>query len=643
MVAAGGMLGGVLAKRPWAATGVMSWLTTIDHKRIGVLYGVTAFIFLIIGGLEAFLMRLQLASAESNLVTPEVYNQLFTMHGTTMIFLVVMPMGAAFFNFVIPLMIGARDVAFPRLNAFSYWTFLFGAILLNVSFFAGGAPSVGWFAYAPLTNNVFSGGPGVDYWVLGLQVLGVSSLAAAFNFIVTIVNMRAPGMSMMKLPVFVWMTLIVSFLLILAFPVLTVAITLLLFDRMFGTTFFDVSAGANPLIWQHFFWAFGHPEVYILILPAMGIVSEILPVFSKKPLFGYTVVVFSGVLIGVMGWGVWSHHMFTVGLGPVANSAFALITMFIAVPTGIKIFNWIGTMWGGSIRFTTPMLFSIGFIAMFIIGGLSGVMHAVAPSDMQQSDTYFIVAHLHYVLFGGSILGLFAGIYFWWPKITGRMMSELMGKVQFWLFFIGLNVTFFPMHFLGMDGMTRRIHSYTAEQGWEFWNAFSTAGVFFIGLSLVVFIHAVYQSLKHGKPAGPDPWDARTLEWSIPSPPPEYNFEELPQVKTRDAFWTEKYTTDADGRLVPKVQGASPEAEEMQKEKGANIHMPTPSYFPILLSVGLTLIAGGLVSHLSVSIIGGALALFSIYMWAFEPATEADPSEAEHAAATANSEPQHTS
>ena len=617
MVAANELIGGVLAKRPVAPTGVMGWITTIDHKRIGILYGVTAFIFFILGGIEAFLMRLQLASADSTLVSPEVYNQMFTMHGTTMIFLVVMPMGAAFFNFIIPLMIGARDVAFPRLNAFSYWTFLFGAILLNVSFLTGGAPSVGWFAYSPLTDSIYSGGSGVDYWILGLQVLGISSLAAAFNFIVTIVNMRAPGMSMMKLPVFAWMTLIISFLLVLAFPVLTVALTLLLFDRLFGTTFFDVSAGANPLVWQHFFWAFGHPEVYILILPAMGIVSEVLPVFSRKPLFGYTVVVFSGVLIGFMGWGVWSHHMFTVGLGPVANSAFALITMFIAVPTGIKIFNWIATMWGGSIRFTTSMLFAIGFIVMFIIGGLSGVMHAVAPSDTQQSDTYFVVAHLHYVLFGGSILGLFAGIYYWWPKFTGRVMSELLGKVQFWLFFIGMNVTFFPMHFLGLDGMPRRIATYGGETGWEFWNAFSTAGVFLIGLSIVVFVHNVIWTARNGKKAGNDPWDARTLEWSIPSPPPEYNFAELPTVKVRDAFWAEKYSEGPDGRPIPKVQGAAVAVEE----KEHNIHMPTPSYYPILLAMGITLIAGGLVSHVSVSVIGGILALFAIYSWAFEPAT----------------------
>ena len=616
------VLSGVLA-RPVSPSGVMGWITTIDHKRIGILYGTTAVVMFILGGIEALLMRLQLAQADANVVSPEVYSQLFTMHGTTMIFLVVMPLGAAFFNYIIPLMIGARDVAFPRLNAFSYWMFLFGAILLNVSFIAGGAPAAGWFGYAPLTASTFSAGPGIDFWILGLQVLGVSSLAAAFNFIVTIVNMRAPGLTMMRLPVFVWMTLIVSFLLILAFPVLTVALTLLLFDRLFGTAFFDATAGANPVLWQHFFWAFGHPEVYILILPAMGIVSEVLPVFSRKPLFGYSVVVFSGVLIGFMGWGVWSHHMFTVGLGPAADSAFALITMFIAVPTGIKIFNWIATLWGGSIRFTTALLFAVGFVAMFIIGGLSGVMHAVAPSDTQQSDSYFIVAHLHYVLFGGSLLGLFAGIYYWWPKITGRLMSESLGKLHFWLTFIGMNVTFFPMHFLGMDGMPRRVWTYAEGQGWEFWNIVSTVGVFIIGLSVFVFLQNIVHTFRHGEKAGNDPWDGRTLEWSMSSPPPEYNFARIPTVKARDAYWDEKYSNGPDGKPVPVVRGAAPDDEESLPRH--NIHMPTPSFYPLLLAAGLTLIAGGLISHVAISVVGGILALDSIYGWAFEPATAPSP------------------
>ena len=449
-----------LIRRPSATTGLASWLTTVDHKRIGVLYGVTAFAFFLIGGVEALLLRVQLARPENQFLDYDSYNQLFTMHGLTMIFLVVMPLSAAFFNYLIPLMIGARDVAFPRLNAFSYWVFLFGGIVLYSSFLFGGAPNGGWFAYQNQTSIVFSPGTGMDYYALGLQILGVASLASAVNFIVTILNERAPGMTLMRMPVFVWMTLVVSFLLLFAMPVIAIALFELGFDRLFGTNFFNPAAGGDPVLWQHLFWLFGHPEVYILILPAMGIVSEVLPTFSRKPLFGYAAVVFSGIAIGFMGWGVWAHHMFTVGLGPVANAAFAISTMFIAVPTGVKIFNWLGTLWGGSIRFTTPMLFSIGFVAMFIIGGLSGVTHAVTPADAQQQDSYYIVAHIHYVLFGGAIFGLFSGAYYWIPKVSGRLLDERLGKVHFWLMFIGFNLAFAPMHILGLQGMRkiRRVH-----------------------------------------------------------------------------------------------------------------------------------------------------------------------------------------
>src|SRR5918992_1088029 len=397
-------------RRPSATHGLASWLTTVDHKRIGILYGVTAFLFLLIGGIEALLIRIQLAVPENTFLTFDEYNQIFTMHGVTMIFLVVMPLGAAFFNYLIPLQIGARDVAFPRLNAFSYWVFLFGGLFLYSSFFLGGAPNGGWFGYANLSSAPPEAGflpsEGMTYYAIGLQILGLASLVSAVNFIVTILNERAPGMSLMRMPVFTWMTLVVAFLLLFAMPVIAIALFQLAFDRLFGTLFFNPAAGGDPILWQHLFWLFGHPEVYILILPAMGIVSEVLPTFSRKPLFGYAAVVFSGIAIGFMGWGVWALHMFTTGLGPVANSAFALSTMFIAVPTGVKIFNWLGTMWGGSIRFTSAMLFSIGFVAMFIIGGLSGGTHAIVPSDTQQQDTYYIVAHFHYVLFGGALFGL---------------------------------------------------------------------------------------------------------------------------------------------------------------------------------------------------------------------------------------------
>ncbi|MEO8227682.1 MAG: cbb3-type cytochrome c oxidase subunit I, partial [Gemmatimonadota bacterium] len=412
------------ATAPHSTTGLWSWITTVDHKRIGILYGATAFFFFLLGGLEALLMRIQLGRPDNTFLSPDLYNQLFTMHGTTMIFLAVMPLSAMYFNFFIPLLIGARDVAFPRLNAFSYWVFLFGGLFLNSSFLFGAAPNQGWFGYANLTSRQFSPGLNVDFWMLGLQILGIASLAAGVNFFVTVLNLRAPGMKLMRMPMFVWMSFITQVLILLAFPVITVALILLMFDRFFGTHFFVPQGGGDPLLWQHLFWIFGHPEVYILILPSFGIVSEILPVFSRKPLFGYAAMVFSGVFIAFLGFGVWSHHMFSTGMGPIADTVFSLSTMLIAVPTGVKIFNWIGTIWGGSIQFKTPMYFALGFIAMFIIGGLSGVMHASPPADLQQTDTYFVVAHFHYVLFGGSIFALTGGAYYWWPKMFGRLLNE---------------------------------------------------------------------------------------------------------------------------------------------------------------------------------------------------------------------------
>jgi cytochrome c oxidase subunit 1 len=598
--------------RPTHPAGVWSWITTVDHKRIGILYGVTAFILFLTGGLEALVMRVQLTRSELDIVSPEVFSQLFTMHGTTMIFLAVMPLGAAFFNYMVPLQIGARDVAFPRLNAFSYWTFLGGAIMLKASWFLGGAPNAGWFGYSPITGLAFNPGHGIDFWIVSLLILGIASLAAAFNFIVTILNMRAPGMSLMRMPLFTWMTLVTSFLLILAFPVITVALIELMFDRFYGANFFVPRAGADPVLWQHLFWIFGHPEVYILILPAMGIVSEIIPTFSKKPLFGYPVVVLSGVIIGFMGWMVWSHHMFTVGLGPVANSVFALSTSAIAIPTGVKIFSWLGTMWKGSIDLSTPMLFALGFIVVFTIGGISGIMHAQPPSDAQQQDTYFIVAHLHYVLFGGSIFALIAGIYYWFPKFSGRMFDETLGKINFVLVFVGMNVTFFPMHFTGLDGMPRRIYTYNAEMGWDFWNTVSTAGALLLALGLLVFMQNIIRSWIWGEAAPADPWDGRTLEWSIPSPPPEYNFKEIPTVYAIDDWWATKR------RLVPRavpVSGGS-------GENGHGIHLPQPSYWPIIVSIGLLVGGYGLIYNVAVAAIGGAIAMIAIYAWSFEPVNE---------------------
>ena len=603
--------------RPTYPTGVWSWITTIDHKRIGILYGVTAFIMFVVGGIEALIMRVQLSSSELDIVSPEVFNQLFTMHGTTMIFLAIMPMGAAFFNFIIPLQIGARDVAFPRLNAFSYWTFLAGAIMLNFSWFLGGAPNAGWFGYAPLTGEAQNLGHGIDFWIISLQLLGIASLAAAFNFIVTILNMRAPGMTFMRMPLFTWMTLVTSFLLILAFPVITVALIELLFDRSFGTNFFVPAAGADPILWQHLFWVFGHPEVYILILPAMGIISEILPTFSKKPLFGYPVIVLSGIIIGFMGWMVWSHHMFTVGLGPVPNAVFTLTTMAIAIPTGVKIFNWLATTWRGSLDLNTPMLFALGFIAMFTIGGISGVMHAQAASDAQQQDTYFVVAHIHYVLFGGSIFALMAGIYYWFPKFTGRMFNEKIGKIGFWLSFIGFNMAFFPMHFTGLDGMPRRIYTYADGMGWDMWSGVSTVGAFILAFSILVFLYNVVTSWIKGEPAEADPWDGRTLEWSIPSPPPEYNFVEIPTVHDRDDWWSQKRRkVERPGAPVPVAGGSGYGGEEHA------IHLPQPSYWPIVVSIGLLIAGYGLIYNVAVIGIGAGIGMIAVYAWSFEPVNE---------------------
>jgi cytochrome c oxidase subunit 1 len=609
-----------LFQRPKATHGWRSWLFTVDHKKIGIMYGAAALFFFMVAGVEALIIRSQLAVPDNTLISAEFYNQLFTMHGVTMVFFVIIPLGAAFANYVVPLQIGARDVAFPRLNALGFWAFLFAAIFANLSWFTGGAADCGWFCYAPNSSLSFSPSHGVDYFALAIQIAGMASLVGSINLIVTILNMRAPGMTLMRMPPFTWMVLVVQFLLLFALPVIAIAFALLTFDRSFDANFFNVSAGADPLLWQHLFWIFGHPEVYILILPAFGIVSDTLPVFSRKPLFGYPFVIFSGIAIGFMGWGVWAHHMFASGIGTVSVAAFSLTTMFIAVPTGVKIINWLATMWGGSIRFTTAALFSISLVAMFTIGGLSGVMHSVSPSDTQQTDTYFIVAHFHYVLFGGALQGFFAAMYYWWPKIFGHMLDERLGRINWFLMFVGFNLTFFPMHFTGLYGQPRRTWQYSGELGVGWMNMMSTIGAFTIGLGFVLFMVNAIRSRK-SPPAPPDPWDGRTLEWSIPSPAPEHNFDYLPVVESLDDFWHKKYTTDENHQLVKIADGN----EIAQKgDRGDEVHLPSPSYWPIVLAAGLPIFAFGIIYTLWLTVIGAIVVLAAIYGWATEPPTDPD-------------------
>lgn len=539
----------VLKRRAPVVGGLISWLLTVDHKRIGILYLVSASLFFLVGGLEALLIRIQLARPENTFLDPDTYNQVFTMHGTTMIFLVVMPLAAGFGNYMVPLMIGARDMAFPKLNALSFWTFLFGGLFMYSSFIFGGAPNYGWFSYAPGTEKFYSPTHGMDFWVLGILMLGLATTIGSLNFIVTIIQLRAPGLSLTRLPLFVWTMTVTSFLAVFSLPSLTTAVLLLFLDRQFGAHFYIVSQGGSALLWQHLFWFFGHPEVYILILPAMGIVSEVIPVFSGKPLFGYPAVVFSAIAIGFLGFTVWAHHMFATGMPSATLLFFAADSFLIGVPTGVKIFAWLATMWRGKLRFASPMLFAIGFVAMFLIGGLDGIHLAVVPVDWQITDTYYVVAHLHYVLFGGALFGIFSGVYYWFPKVTGHRLQEGLGRWHFWLMFIGMNLVFMPMHILGLEGMPRRIYTYGAGRGWEVWNFIETIGAFIIATSIMIFIVNFFVSLRITATNEADPWDGFTLEWKTASPPPVYNFAEIPTVRSRRPLWDEKHPELADWRV----------------------------------------------------------------------------------------------
>ena len=529
------------------------WVTTVDHKRLGILYLGYALLFLVVGGIEAGIVRIQLICAHNDFVSPQVFNRMFTMHGTTMIFFVAMPLVFGFANYLVPLMVGARDMAFPRLNAFSFWLTAFGGLLLYFSvlganglYGAGNAPDVGWFAYAPLTSRTFSVGHSTDFWTLGLLVSGFGSIGTAINILTTILCMRCAGMNLGKMPLLVWLNLVMSGMVILAVSPLTAAQLMLLVDRYLGGHFFDTQAGGSAVIWMHFFWIFGHPEVYVLVIPAFAFASEIIPVFSRKAIFGYPVMVAATICIGFIGMSVWAHHMFTVGMNSNANTFFVLSTMAIAVPTGIKIFNWLATMWGGKIEFKTPMLFCVGFLFQFLVAGLTGIMLSAAPFDWQLGNSYFVVAHFHYVIVGGILFTVFAAFYYWFPKMTGKMCNETLGKLHFWLFLIGFHLTFDFMHVPGLLGMPRRIYTYEPGRGWDVWNLIVTIGVFFQALGTTVFAVNLLWSYFKGRAAGPDPWDAWTLEWSTPSPPPAYNFVSIPMVKSRRPLWDLKHPNDPD-------------------------------------------------------------------------------------------------
>jgi len=532
---------------------IHDWVVTVDHKKLGILYIVYGLVFLMLGGIEATIMRIQLIVPHNHFVSPQVFNRMFTMHGTTMIFFVVMPLLFGFGTYLIPLMIGARDMAFPRLNAFSFWMTAFGGVLLYFSFIggyglygAGNAPDVGWFAYAPLTARAFSPGHSTDFWTLALLISGIGSIGTAVNFITTILSMRCPGMTLGKMPLLAWLNLIMGGMVILALSPLTAAQIMLSIDRYLGGHFFDTQAGGSAVLWMHFFWIFGHPEVYILVVPAFAFVSEIIPVFSRKPIFGYPIMVAATVCIGFISFSVWAHHMFTVGMNSYGNTFFTVTSMIIAVPTGIKIFNWLGTMWGGKIQFKAPMLFCVGFVFQFLIAGLTGIMLATSPFDWQLGNSYFVVAHFHYVIVGAILFTIFGAFYYWFPKMSGRMYNEALGKWHFWLFFVGFHLTFDFMHIPGMLGMPRRIYTYEPGRGWEIWNLIVTIGVIFQIFGVLAFVINLLWSFWKGKAAGNDPWDAWTLEWSTTSPPPDYDFAVTPAVRSRRPLWDRKHPEDPD-------------------------------------------------------------------------------------------------
>lgn len=592
-----------IAKKTGFGATVWDYITTVDHKKIGVMYLLAGTFFFVLGGIEALLMRIQLMRPNNDFVSAGFFNELMTMHGTTMIFLAAMPLLFGFMNAVVPLQIGARDVAFPFLNSLGFWLFFFGGVFLNLSWFLGGAPDAGWTSYASL--SLYSEGHGIDFYVLGLQISGAGTLISGINFLVTIINMRAPGMTYMRMPLFTWTTFVASALILFAFPPLTIGLALMLFDRMFGANFFDHTMGGNTIIWEHLFWIFGHPEVYILVLPAFGLFSEIFATFSRKRLFGYSSMVFATILIGFLGFMVWAHHMFTVGLGATANAIFAVATMAIAVPTGMKVFNWLLTMWGGSIKVTVPMLYALGFIPSFVAGGVTGVMQAAAPLDYQLHDSYFIVAHFHYVIVGGIVLALFGSAHYYWPLMFNQMLDERLGKVTFWFFFVGFHCTFFVQHFLGLMGMPRRVATYGAEQGLDTFNLISTIGAALMAIGVLTLVINVVKTAIKNEKVGRDPWgDGRTLEWAIPQPVPFYNFRQTPLVRGLDTYWIEKQEGNEEGMTYAEPLG--------------DIHMPNNSILPFIMTIGLFIASFGALYNMDADkpwsiflLIGGLSILFA--------------------------------
>jgi cytochrome c oxidase subunit I+III len=601
-------------RRSWAEpAGIVSWLATVDHKRIGVRYMTTALTFFLLGGLEAAALRAQLARPDQRLLSPEAYDQLFSMHGLTMIFLFATPMLSGFGNYLVPLQLGARDMAFPKLNALGYWIFLGAGAFMYSGLVLGKAPDVGWFNYVPLSTKQFDTGPNVDFYGLGLIFLGISTTAGAVNFIVTILKLRAPGMSLNRIPLFCWAVLATSFAILFAIPALTAASALLELDRLFGFRFFDLSAGGDPVLWQHLFWIFGHPDVYIIFLPAVGIVSTVVPTFARRPMVAYTWVALATMMIAFLGFGVWVHHMFAVGLPQLTITFFAAASLVIAIPSGVQVFAWLATLVGGRPVLRTPLLYVLGFLLVFVLGGVTGVMFAVIPFDQQVTDSYFVVAHFHYVLVGGAVFPILAGIHYWLPKISGRMPSETLGQVSFWLVFAGFNLAFFPMHISGLLGMPRRVYTYPADMGWGTLNLLSTIGAYVLAVGLVVVAVNVVLTYLRGEPAGDDPWGAPTLEWATSSPPPAYNFASVPIVRSASPLWDDS----SHATNVTLAEGhQTTETSLLEGDPQRALHMPSESVVPLAFAVALALVFVGLILEAWwVSIVAGGLAALALGAW----------------------------